>query len=79
MADRAAPVPRRAPAERHFARSTASRFATSKATVDVHALLFSPWPESVFRYQPVWSRLAATAHPVAVISQALAARSAGTR
>jgi len=30
------------------------------------ALLFSPWPESVFAYEPVWSRLAATTHLVAV-------------
>ena len=33
---------------------------------DVHALLFSPWPESVFAYEPTWSRLAATTHLVAV-------------
>jgi pimeloyl-ACP methyl ester carboxylesterase len=33
---------------------------------DVHALLFSPWPESVFAYEPMWSRLAATTHLVAV-------------
>jgi pimeloyl-ACP methyl ester carboxylesterase len=30
------------------------------------ALLFSPWPESVFAYEPIWSRLAETAHLVAV-------------
>src|SRR5262245_15479126 len=30
------------------------------------ALLFSPWPESVFAYEPIWSRLAATTHVVAV-------------
>jgi pimeloyl-ACP methyl ester carboxylesterase len=30
------------------------------------ALLFSPWPESVFAYEPVWSRLAETTHLVAV-------------
>src|SRR6478672_4496658 len=33
---------------------------------DVDALLFSPWPESVFAYEPIWSRLAETAHVVAV-------------
>jgi pimeloyl-ACP methyl ester carboxylesterase len=33
---------------------------------DVDALLFSPWPESVFAYEPMWSRLAETAHLVAV-------------
>ena len=30
------------------------------------ALLLSPWPESVFAYEPVWSRLAETTHLVAV-------------
>src|SRR5882672_9534708 len=30
------------------------------------ALLFSPWPESVFAYEPAWSRLAETTHLVAV-------------
>ena len=33
---------------------------------DTDALLFSPWPESVFAYEPIWSRLAETAHLVAV-------------
>jgi pimeloyl-ACP methyl ester carboxylesterase len=33
---------------------------------DVDALLFSPWPESVFAYEPTWSRLAQTTHLVAV-------------
>jgi pimeloyl-ACP methyl ester carboxylesterase len=33
---------------------------------DVDALLFSPWPESVFAYEPIWSRLAETTHLVAV-------------
>ena len=33
---------------------------------DADALLFSPWPESVFAYEPMWSRLAETAHLVAV-------------
>src|SRR5689334_3711907 len=30
------------------------------------ALLFSPWPESVFAFEPIWSRLAETTHLVAV-------------
>jgi pimeloyl-ACP methyl ester carboxylesterase len=30
------------------------------------ALLFSPWPESVFAYEPMWSRLAETTHLVPV-------------
>lgn len=30
------------------------------------ALLLSPWPESVFAYEPIWSRLAEAAHLVAV-------------
>jgi len=33
---------------------------------DADALLFSPWPESVFAYEQVWSRLADTTHLVAV-------------
>ena len=30
------------------------------------ALLLSPWPESVFAYEPIWSRLAETTHLVAI-------------
>jgi len=30
------------------------------------ALLLSPWPESVFAYEPLWSRLAETTHLVAI-------------
>jgi pimeloyl-ACP methyl ester carboxylesterase len=30
------------------------------------ALLLSPWPESVFAYEPTWSRLAETTHLVAI-------------
>jgi pimeloyl-ACP methyl ester carboxylesterase len=30
------------------------------------ALLLSPWPESVFAYEPTWSRLAETVHLVAI-------------
>ena len=33
---------------------------------DVDALLLSPWPESVFAYEAIWSRLADTTHVVAV-------------
>ena len=33
---------------------------------DADALLFSPWPESVFAYEPMWSRLAETTRLVAV-------------
>jgi pimeloyl-ACP methyl ester carboxylesterase len=41
------------------------RFVESERR-DEDALLFSPWPESVFAYEPVWSRLAETTHLVAV-------------
>ena len=30
------------------------------------ALLLSPWPETVFAYEPIWGRLAAQAHLVAI-------------
>jgi pimeloyl-ACP methyl ester carboxylesterase len=33
---------------------------------EAHALLLSPWPESVFSYEPIWSRLAETTHLVAI-------------
>ncbi|HEY1302722.1 MAG TPA: alpha/beta hydrolase [Vicinamibacterales bacterium] len=33
---------------------------------DADALLLSPWPESVFAYEPIWSRLAGAAHLVAI-------------
>lgn len=33
---------------------------------DLDAMLFSPWPESVFAYEPMWSRLAEGAHLIAV-------------
>ncbi len=32
----------------------------------VHALLLSPWPESLYAFEPAWSRLAEHAHLVAV-------------
>jgi pimeloyl-ACP methyl ester carboxylesterase len=41
------------------------RFAESDRR-DVDALLLSPWPESVFAYEAVWSRLADTTHLVAI-------------
>ena len=41
------------------------RFAES-APLNADALLLSPWPESVFAYEPIWSRLAEQAHLVAI-------------
>jgi pimeloyl-ACP methyl ester carboxylesterase len=41
------------------------RFAESDRP-GADALLLSPWPESVFAYEAVWSRLAETAHVVAI-------------
>jgi pimeloyl-ACP methyl ester carboxylesterase len=41
------------------------RFAESKDRDD-HALLLSPWPESLLAFQPTWDRLAAQAHLVAI-------------
>jgi pimeloyl-ACP methyl ester carboxylesterase len=41
------------------------RFAESDARM-THALLLSPWPESIFAYEPIWSRLAEQAHLVAI-------------
>ena len=41
------------------------RFAASEDHVD-HALLLSPWPESLLAFEPVWWRLAKRAHLVAV-------------
>jgi pimeloyl-ACP methyl ester carboxylesterase len=41
------------------------RFAESDSR-DTHALLLSPWPESVFAYESIWSRLAERAHLVAI-------------
>jgi pimeloyl-ACP methyl ester carboxylesterase len=41
------------------------RFAESEDRND-HALLLSPWPESLFAYEPMWSRLAEHAHLVAI-------------
>ena len=41
------------------------RFAESEDRDD-HALLLSPWPESLFAFEPTWARLAEHAHLVAV-------------
>jgi pimeloyl-ACP methyl ester carboxylesterase len=41
------------------------RFAES-ADRDDHALLLSPWPESLFAFEPTWLRLAEHAHLVAI-------------
>src|SRR5262245_19704394 len=41
------------------------RYAESEPR-DEHALLLSPWPESIYCYEPTWSRLADHMHLVAV-------------
>jgi pimeloyl-ACP methyl ester carboxylesterase len=41
------------------------RFAQSEQQ-DEHALLLSPWPESIYCYEPTWSRLAEHTHLVAI-------------
>jgi pimeloyl-ACP methyl ester carboxylesterase len=41
------------------------RFAESEERDD-HALLLSPWPESLYAHEPTWSRLAERAHLVAI-------------
>ena len=41
------------------------RFVES-APASTDALLLSPWPESIMCYDPIWSRLAETAHLVAI-------------
>jgi pimeloyl-ACP methyl ester carboxylesterase len=41
------------------------RFAESGVRAD-HALLLSPWPESLFAFEPMWLRLAERAHLVAI-------------
>jgi pimeloyl-ACP methyl ester carboxylesterase len=41
------------------------RFAESEDRTD-HALLLSPWPESLFAFEPTWSRLAEHTHLVAI-------------
>src|SRR6476661_925981 len=41
------------------------RFAESEDRDD-HALLLSPWPESLLAFEPTWARLAEHAHLVAI-------------
>jgi pimeloyl-ACP methyl ester carboxylesterase len=41
------------------------RFAQSQDRDD-HALLLSPWPESLLAFEPTWTRLAARTHLVAI-------------
>ena len=41
------------------------RFAESEQR-GTHALLLSPWPESLFAYEPTWARLAEDTHLVAI-------------
>ena len=33
---------------------------------DIHALLLSPWPESIYCYEPTWNRLVEHTHLVAI-------------
>jgi pimeloyl-ACP methyl ester carboxylesterase len=42
------------------------RFAESDERDAAHALLLSPWPESLYAFEPTWSRLAERAHLVAI-------------
>ena len=41
------------------------RFAESEHRPD-HALLLSPWPESLLAFEPTWARLSERAHLVAI-------------
>src|SRR6478752_2931317 len=41
------------------------RYAESEPRDD-HALLLSPWPESIYCYEPTWTRLAEHTHLVAI-------------
>jgi pimeloyl-ACP methyl ester carboxylesterase len=41
------------------------RYAESEPRKD-HALLLSPWPESIYCYEPTWTRLAENTHLVAI-------------
>ena len=45
--------------------SLSIRFAESESR-DVHALLLSPWPESLYAFEPTWARLAERTHLVAI-------------
>jgi pimeloyl-ACP methyl ester carboxylesterase len=51
----------------HTIEGLAIRFAESeRGEGRADALLLSPWPESLYAYEPIWSRLAATTHLVAI-------------
>ena len=41
------------------------RYAESEPRGD-HALLLSPWPESIYCYEPTWGRLSERTHLVAM-------------
>ncbi|MEV8639207.1 alpha/beta hydrolase [Streptosporangium sp. NPDC051023] len=41
------------------------RYAESEQR-DTHALLLSPWPESLYAYEPMWAELTAGVHVIAV-------------
>jgi pimeloyl-ACP methyl ester carboxylesterase len=43
-----------------------SRFAPSGRQEQEHALLLSPWPESLLAFEPIWTPLAERAHLVAI-------------
>ena len=43
----------------------AIRFAESEGR-DAHALLLNPWPESIYAYEAIWSRLADHAHLIVI-------------
>jgi pimeloyl-ACP methyl ester carboxylesterase len=42
------------------------RFADTKAASDVTVLLLAPWPESLWAFRRIWSRVAAVARVVAI-------------
>jgi pimeloyl-ACP methyl ester carboxylesterase len=42
------------------------RYAESRQPCDVQALLLSPWPESLYSFEPMWQQLAERAHLVAI-------------
>jgi pimeloyl-ACP methyl ester carboxylesterase len=67
MTDRSAPSLSALAAEPTFRTidGLSIRFVESEPR-NTDALLLSPWPESVFAYEPIWSRLAETTHVVAV-------------
>ncbi len=42
------------------------RYAESRQTRDAQALLLTPWPESLYSFEPMWRELAEHAHLVAI-------------